>query len=133
MKRNRRDARQYAFQIIYANEFHQQFDEVIFPDGEINHAMDYEYASQIVKGVLAHIEEIDTRLEAFCQKRKLDRMDRVDRAILRIAVWELTYNDKDISPAIIINEAVQLAKSFGTDASYKLVNAILDNYHKSQQ
>ena len=47
-------------------------------------------------------------------------MDKVDRAILRLAIWELNYNSEDVSPSIVINEAVQLAKSFGSDASYKL-------------
>ena len=84
----------------------------------------------MIDGVLAHTEEIDTILNPFCTKRKLELMDKVDRAILRLAIWELNYNSEDVSPSIVINEAVQLAKSFGSDASYKLINAILDAYNK---
>ena len=111
-KRNRREARQYAFQVLYANEFHTSNDDVIFPDGEISLSMDIAYANQIIDGVLSHL--------------------KVDRAILRLAIWELNYNSEDVSPSIVINEAVQLAKSFGSDASYKLINAILDAYNKSK-
>ena len=126
-KRNRREARQYAFQVLYANEFHTSNDDVIFPDGEISLSMDIAYANQIIDGVLSHLEEIDTILE-----RKFVLMDKVDRAILRLAIWELNYNSEEVSPSIVINEAVQLAKSFGSDASYKLINAILDAYNKSK-
>ena len=118
-KRNRREARQYAFQVLYANEFHTSNDDVIFPDGEISLSMDIAYANQIIDGVLSHLEEIDTILEPYCTKRKFVLMDKVDRAILRLAIWEQ-------------DEAVQLAKSFGSDASYKLINAILDAYNKSK-
>ena len=124
-KRNRREARQYAFQVLYANEFHTSNDDVIFPDGEISLSMDIAYANQIIDGVLSHLEEIDTI-------RKFVLMDKVDRAILRLAIWELNYNSEEVSPSIVINEAVQLAKSFGSDASYKLINAILDAYNKSK-
>ena len=131
-KRNRREARQYAFQVLYANEFHTSNDDVIFPDGEISLSMDIAYANQIIDGVLSHLEEIDTIVEPYCTKRKFVLMDKVDRAILRLAIWELNYNSEDVSPSIVINEAVQLAKSFGSDASYKLINAILDAYNKSK-
>ena len=82
-KRNRREARQYAFQVLYANEFHTSNDDVIFPDGEISLSMDIAYANQIIDGVLSHLEEIDTILEPYCTKRKFVLMDKVDRAILR--------------------------------------------------
>ncbi|MEZ7591168.1 transcription antitermination factor NusB, partial [Veillonella atypica] len=117
---------------LYANEFHTSNDDVIFPDGEISLSMDIAYANQIIDGVLSHLEEIDTILEPYCTKRKFVLMDKVDRAILRLAIWELNYNSEDVSPSIVINEAVQLAKSFGSDASYKLINAILDAYNKSK-
>lgn len=131
-KRNRREARQYAFQVLYANEFHTSNDDVIFPDGEISLSTDIAYANQIIDGVLSNLEKIDTILEPYCTKRKFALMDKVDRAILRLAIWELNYNSEDVSPSIVINEAVQLAKFFGSDASYKLINAILDAYNKSK-
>lgn len=131
-KRNRREARQYAFQMLYANEFHTSKDDIIFPDGEISLSMDINYANKMIDGVIEHTDEIDVILEPYCTKRKLTHMDKVDRTILRVAIWELNYNNNDISASIVINEAVQLAKVFGSDASYKLINAILDAYNKSK-
>ena len=118
--------------MLYANEFHTCNDDVIFPEGEVTLSMDIAYANQMIDGVLAHTEEIDTILNPFCTKRKLELMDKVDRAILRLAIWELNYNSEECISSIVINEAVQLAKSFGSDASYKLINAILDAYNKSK-
>ena len=131
-KRNRREARQYAFQMLYANEFHSDQHDVQFPEGHIQKAMDKGYANSIIQGVLATSEAIDAALQPFCKSRKVANLDKVDRAILRIAVWEMTNEVEPLEPSIAINEAVQLAKEFGSDASYKLINAILDAYNKSR-
>ena len=56
-------------------------------------------------------------------------LDPMDRSLMRLALWEM---DHQIDPKVAINEAVNLAKVFGSDNSYKLVNAILDAYRKSQ-
>ena len=90
IKRNRREARQYAFQMLYANEFHSDQNDVQFPEGHIQKAMDRAYANSIIQGVLATAERIDADLQPFCKSRKVANLDKVDRAILRIAVWEMT-------------------------------------------
>ena len=131
-KRNRREARQYAFQMLYANEFHSNKNEVQFPEGHIQKAMDKAYANSIIQGVIATAEKIDADLQPFCKSRKVANLDKVDRAILRIAVWEMTNEVEPLEPSIAINEAIQLAKEFGSDSSYKLINAILDAYNKSK-
>ena len=123
-KRNRREARQYAFQMLYANEFHTDQNDVQFPEGNIHKA--------IIEGVLSNAEAIDATLQPFCKSRKVANLDKVDRSILRIAVWEMTNKVEPLEPSIAINEAIQLAKDFGSDASYKLINAILDAYNKSK-
>ena len=122
IKRNRREARQYAFQMLYANEFHADQSDVQFPEGHIHKSMDKAYANNIINGVLSASESIDAALQPFCKSRKVENLDKVDRAILRIA----------LEPSIAINEAIQLAKDFGSDSSYKLINAILDAYNKSK-
>ena len=113
IKRNRREARQYAFQMLYANEFHADQSDVHFPEGHIHKSMDKAYANNIINGVLSSSEIIDAALQPFCKSRKVENLDKVDRAIA-------------------INEAIQLAKDFGSDSSYKLINAILDAYNKSK-
>lgn len=131
-KRNRREARQYAFQMLYANEFHTDQKDVHFPEGNIHKAMDKAYANSIIEGVLSNAKAIDATLQPFCKSRKVANLDKVDRSILRIAVWEMTNKAEPLEPSIVINEAIQLAKEFGSDASYKLINAILDAYNKSK-
>ena len=64
-------------------------------------------------------------LQPFCKSRKVANLDKVDRSILRIAVMgNDTMKMEPLEPSIAINEAIQLAKEFGSDASYKLINAI---------
>ena len=89
IKRNRREARQYAFQMLYANEFHVDQSDVQFPEGHMHKSMDKAYANNIINGVLSASEIIDAALQPFCKSRKVENLDKVDRAILRIALWEM--------------------------------------------
>ena len=70
-KRNRREARQYAFQVLYANEFHTSNDDVIFPDGEISLSMDIAYANQIIDGVLSILKKSTQYLNHIAQNGNL--------------------------------------------------------------
>ena len=82
------------------------------------------YAREIVEGVLAHADEIDEQLTTYSEHWPLARMPAVDRAILRIAVWELLWNP-DVPPAVAIAEAVDAAGEFSTEDSARFVNGIL--------
>ncbi|MFM1993076.1 MAG: hypothetical protein RL600_904 [Actinomycetota bacterium] len=82
------------------------------------------YARDIVQGVVDHHEEIDDLLETFSQGWALDRMPNLDRAILRVAVWEILHNP-DVPDAVAVNEAVELAKELSTDDSGSFVNGLL--------
>lgn len=83
------------------------------------------YADAIVRGVAEHLEAIDKRVTAASQNWRLERMSRVDRNLLRLGTWELMFR-ADIPRAVILDEAVELAKSFGTDESSAFVNGVLD-------
>lgn len=83
------------------------------------------YADAIVRGVAEHHEAIDKRVTAASQNWRLERMSRVDRNLLRLGTWELMFR-ADIPRAVILDEAVELAKSFGTDESSAFVNGVLD-------
>lgn len=82
------------------------------------------YAKQIVTGVTSEFAEIDDRIEAFSHKWSVDRMPAVDRAILRVAVWELLFNDEVPDP-VAIKEAVDLAIEYSTEESGSFVNGLL--------
>jgi N utilization substance protein B len=82
------------------------------------------YAKQIVVGVTAEFAEIDDRIEGLSHKWSVDRMPAVDRAILRVAVWELLYNDEVPDP-VAIKEAVDLAIEYSTEESGSFVNGLL--------
>jgi len=82
------------------------------------------YAREIVDGVIDNREAIDEQITTFAKDWSLARMPAVDRALLRIAVWEVLYND-EVPTAVAIDEAVELAKEFSTDDSGSFVHGVL--------
>lgn len=84
----------------------------------------FNYARQAVHGVLQHQAEIDDQLETYAQGWSLSRMPALDRAILRLATWEIMFND-EVPDAVAIDEAVELAKEYSTDNSAGFVNGLL--------
>ena len=83
------------------------------------------YADTIVRGVADNLDGIDKKVTAASQNWRLERMSRVDRNLLRLGTWELMFRT-DVPRAVILDEAVELAKSFGTDESSGFVNGVLD-------
>jgi N utilization substance protein B len=83
-----------------------------------------EYAVDLVEGVTAHRERIDELLTTYAEGWTLDRMPAVDRNILRVAIYELLWND-DVPDPVAIDEAVDLAKELSTDESPRFVNGLL--------
>lgn len=88
------------------------------------------YAREIVDGVIDNRDEIDEQIVTHAKDWKLDRMPAVDRAILRLAVWELLFND-EVPAAVAIDEAVELAKEFSTDDSGSFVHGMLARIARS--
>ena len=82
------------------------------------------YARELVDGVVDHREEIDELIETYSQGWSLARMPNIDRAILRIGIWEILYNDA-VPHAVAIDEAVEAAKILSTDDSAGFVNGLL--------
>jgi N utilization substance protein B len=82
------------------------------------------YAKEIVQGIVDNHNEIDDLLDTYSQGWAIDRMPNVDRAILRVAVWEIIFND-DVPDAVAINEAVEMAKDLSTDESGAVINGLL--------
>ena len=83
------------------------------------------YADTILRGVADALAAVDARIAKASANWRLERMSRVDRNLLRLGTWELMMQ-KDIPRAVVIDEAVELAKSYGTDDSSGFVNGVLD-------
>jgi N utilization substance protein B len=87
-------------------------------------ANSWQYAKQIVEGVVEHGDEIDELIETYAQGWTIDRMPAVDRAIIRIGIWEILWN-AEIPEGVAISEAVEEAKSLSTEDSAGFVNGLL--------
>jgi len=83
------------------------------------------FAAQLVEGAHGRREEIDRLIEAHSHNWRLDRMGQIDRNVLRLAIYELKYLP-DVPRKVTINEAVELGKRFGTEASSAFINGLLD-------
>lgn len=86
----------------------------------------YGFASELIAGMEEHSAEIDAAISKSAKNWSMDRIARVDLAILRLAVFELLFRD-DIPPIVSINEAVDLAKTYSTAESKRFINGVLDN------
>jgi N utilization substance protein B len=82
------------------------------------------YADDAVRGVEAHLAGIDEQIKKASTHWRLERMARVDRNVLRLGTWELAHRP-DVPRAVILDEAVELAKAFGTEDSGSFVNGVL--------
>ena len=90
------------------------------------------YATFLIQGTIEHLDEIDSLIIKYSKNRPLDKIDSVDRNILRISFFQLLY-DKETHPSIVIDEAVKLSQELSNDVSYKFINGILDTYSKENK
>lgn len=83
------------------------------------------FATDLLNGVITHQATIDEKITRYTANYELKRISAVDRNILRMAIYEMLYAD-DVPPIVAINEAIDIAKKFGTEESGKFVNGVLD-------
>lgn len=124
----RRKAREKALQILFQLDFdNSDVEEVckIFWSGHPTGQKVREFAESLVKGTFANRESIDLMVASTIENWTMDRLASVDRAILRFATYELMYMP-DMPAKVTINEAVEIAKAFGTEQSGAFVNGVLD-------
>lgn len=126
----RRKARRRALDILFSADVAEvDLTQALLVAGEQaarepQRASSWEYARQIVAGVRDHGEEIDQLLSATSTTWPLERMPSVDRALLRLAAWEILHNP-EVPPAVAISEAVTMAGELSTEASGGFVHGIL--------
>ena len=127
--RTRREARRRALQALYQWQVGGQDIGVIekqFLEDEEMHMelVDQDYFHELLHEIPAHLDRWDGQLSPFLD-RAVESLDPVERAILRLGVYEL--NERlDVPYRVVITEAVELAKSFGAEASHKYINGVLD-------
>jgi N utilization substance protein B len=85
---------------------------------------DKDFIERLVRGVDEHEKELDAELQPVAPEWPIDQIARMDRVVLRIGLYELKY-EKDVPAKVVINEAVELAKAFGSENSSKFVNGVL--------
>jgi N utilization substance protein B len=128
----RRSARESALQVLFELEFHEDGPDVVlrrhWEDKKAAPAV-REYAAWLVQGVTARRPEIDELIQGMSSHWRVARMTPIDRNILRIAAFEL-FEEKFLAPAIVINEAIEIAKRFSGDESAVFVNGVLDAVRK---
>ncbi|MCG6202253.1 transcription antitermination factor NusB [Psychromonas antarctica] len=128
----RRRARQFAVQAVYQWQITQLNAGRIIDQFEVDQDLsktDITYFKELLTGVIHHVESLDEKLSPYLS-RKIKDVDMVDLAVLRIAMFELTCRT-DVPHKVVLNEAIELAKDFATDESYKFVNGVLDKALRS--
>ncbi len=130
MKRS--EIRENVLKLIYLDDFHDkeelntQFS--LYFDGKDGFTdKDQTYIIDKANKILDNKETIDQEIESVSNKWKVDRMDKVDKAILRLAYYEIKM-DEEIPDKVAVNEAVELSKKYSSDASPKFINGILSNF-----
>ena len=124
----RREAREKAIQTLF------QLDNI---ELSVEDAISYIIADekidafyeQLVKGTMSHLSEIDTALESNLENWSLGRLPKIERTVLRIAVYELLYNE-ETPQSVVLNEAIELCKLFGDEKSGRFVNGVLSKFAK---
>ena len=123
----RRKARELAVQAVYSWQVSKNpvnDIEVNFIADNSKRRFDIEYFQLLLRGVTTNIGSIDDAISPYVD-RPLDDIDQVEKAILRVAVFELK-DCTDVPYRVVINEAIELAKSFAADDSHKFINGVLD-------
>ncbi len=141
MSANRHLGRIIALQTLYEQDFREECQDKDF-DLEQTLARnisryrdtleDRDFVEQLVKGVSKHREDLDKILQPIAPDWPISQIARMDRVVLRIGAYELLYS-KNIPPKVVINESVELAKSFGGDNSSKFINGVLGTVLRQNQ
>ncbi len=124
----RREQREHIFRLIFRYGFFskEELEEQVqlYMDGLEGPEKELEYIKEKSVDIMNHIDDLDTAIDEVATGWKVARMDRVDLTIIRLAVYEMRM-DEDVPTGVAINEAVELAKRYGSDGSPSFINGIL--------
>lgn len=128
----RRKARELALQMLFQHDMSgNPTDQIIdtFEELQKSKPNTREFAVRIFRGTVAHLPGLDEMIQAQAENWRLSRMPGVDRNIIRMSVYEFLHED-DTPKLVIIDEAIEIAKRYGTDKSPQFINGILDGILK---
>jgi transcription antitermination protein NusB len=128
----RRKARELALQMLFQYDMAGNAPDTVvstFEDLQKSKPNTREFAERIFRGTVDHLTEIDDMIQAQAENWRLSRMAVVDRNIIRMSVFEFLH-ESDTPKLVIIDEAVEIAKKFGTQKSSQFINGILDGILK---
>ena len=134
---SRSKARKRAIDAIYAADLRKVSPETLLAETQLqvsnrqNQDEIFSYARDIVAGVIEHHSEIDDLLETYSEGWSIERMPNVDRAILRVGIWEILYSDTP--NGVVVNEAVEVAKDYSTEESGGFINGLLSRVAGTQR
>ena len=140
MASNRHLGRMIALQTLYEYEFRVQSEDKWANAAEIlkrnlerysSSIDDSSFIEQLVDGVIERQSELDGQLTPLAPEWPIEQISRIDRAVLRLGLYELLYSTEKVPHKVVINEAVELAKSFGSDNSGKFVNGVLGTAYRT--
>ncbi len=126
---SRREIREQIFKLLFRAEFYKEEElseqlQLFFAELDKKEDKDICYIQDKFQQILAHLPEIDEQINGVAQGWKTSRMGKVDVTLIRLAAYEIKF-EEGIPTGVAINEAVELAKSYGTDDSASFVNGIL--------
>lgn len=126
---SRREIREQIFKLLFRAEFYGEEEmpeqlALFFEELDQRNEKDTEYIQKKYESIMEHLTEIDAMINEVAQGWKTSRMGKVDLTLIRLATYELKF-EEDIPTGVAINEAVELAKTYGTDDSASFVNGIL--------
>lgn len=130
---SRKTARKHIFNLIFQSEFNKETEssEIMETYSEEYKELDegdVDFIREEYEGIVYNIEDVDSIIEKYSIGWDISRLSKVDLSILRLAVYEIEYTD--IPDKVSVNEAVELAKSFGADKSPSFINGVLGNVLK---
>ena len=123
---SRKKSREYAFRLVFEKFFHEPDEELVFVDEEfVLDDTDRVFVNELIGGVNDNYDAILDIIKNNVVGYELDRIYKIDLAILVLAVYELKFASGEVLPSIVINEAVELSKKYSTEKSYSFINGVL--------
>jgi N utilization substance protein B len=139
MAANRHLARLVALQVIYEYDFRISCADASVDLEEIverakpkyqKSIEDFSFVTGLSQGVISNQDELDAIIKPLAPEWPIDQIAKIDLSILRMAIYEIKFKADEVPSKVVINEAVELAKTFGSDSSSRFINGVLGSFYK---